>query len=174
MWKTGIRILTQLELGLDKMPIAWVPQKRKLHSGITGSRANEVLLSLCFFPLLSVHSLAFRIIFCKLRTAAEEAPGLTPSQVSLAIGSCVYSWSRSLNRPSQEHYLRGLKSNPSDVWEDDGAGNGTPLQYSCLENPMDRGAWRARVYGVARVRRNLASKPPVLFQQELHFLGMLH
>lgn len=135
MWKTGIRILTQLELGLDKMPIAWVPQKRKLHSGITGSRANEVLLSLCFFPLLSVHSLAFRIIFCKLRTAAEEAPGLTPSQVSLATGSCVYSWSRSLNRPSQEHYLRGLKSNPSDVWEDDGAGNGTPLQYSCLEIP---------------------------------------
>ena len=39
---------------------------------------------------------------------------------------------------------------------------------------MDRGAWRATVYGVARVRRNLASKPPVLFQQELHFLGMLH
>ena len=28
-------------------------------------------------------------------------------------------------------------------------GNGTPLQYSCLENPMDRGAWWAAVYGVA-------------------------
>ena len=28
-------------------------------------------------------------------------------------------------------------------------GNGTPLQYSCLENPMDRGAWQAIVYGVA-------------------------
>ena len=28
-----------------------------------------------------------------------------------------------------------------------GGGNGKPLQYSCLENPMDRGAWRAAVYG---------------------------
>ena len=30
-----------------------------------------------------------------------------------------------------------------------GEGNGTPLQYSCLENPMDGGAWKAAVYGVA-------------------------
>ena len=30
-------------------------------------------------------------------------------------------------------------------------GNGNPLQCSCLENPMNRGAWRAMVYGVARV-----------------------
>ena len=29
-------------------------------------------------------------------------------------------------------------------------GNGNPLQYSCLENPMDRGAWRASVHGVAK------------------------
>ena len=32
-----------------------------------------------------------------------------------------------------------------------GEGNGTPLQYSCLENPMDGGAWLATVHGVARV-----------------------
>ena len=31
-------------------------------------------------------------------------------------------------------------------------GNGTPLQYSCLENPMDRGAWWAAVHGVAKSR----------------------
>ena len=31
-----------------------------------------------------------------------------------------------------------------------GEGNGTPLQYSCLENPMDRGAWWAAVHGVAK------------------------
>ena len=30
-----------------------------------------------------------------------------------------------------------------------GEGNGSPLQYSCLENPMDRGAWQAVVHGVA-------------------------
>ena len=31
-----------------------------------------------------------------------------------------------------------------------GEGNGYPLQYSCLEKPMDRGAWRATVHGVAK------------------------
>ena len=40
-----------------------------------------------------------------------------------------------------------------------GEGNGNPLQYSCLENPMDRGAWRATVHGVARVRDDLVTKP---------------
>ena len=34
-------------------------------------------------------------------------------------------------------------------------GNGTPLQYSCLANPMDRGAWWAAVYGVAQSRPRL-------------------
>ena len=40
-----------------------------------------------------------------------------------------------------------------------GKGNGNPLQYSCLENPMDRRAWRATVQGVARVRHDLLTKP---------------
>ena len=35
-------------------------------------------------------------------------------------------------------------------------GNGNPLQYSCLENPMDRGAWKAAVYGVANSRTQLS------------------
>jgi len=35
-----------------------------------------------------------------------------------------------------------------------GAGNGNPLHYPCLENPMDRGAWQATVYGVPRVGHN--------------------
>ena len=33
-----------------------------------------------------------------------------------------------------------------------GGGNGNPLQYSCLENPMDRGAWQAMVQGVTKSR----------------------
>ena len=40
-----------------------------------------------------------------------------------------------------------------------GEGNGNPLQYSCLGNPMSRGAWRAIVHGVARVGHNWATKP---------------
>ena len=41
-----------------------------------------------------------------------------------------------------------------------GEGNGNPLQCSCLENPMDRGACRATVHGVARVRCDWATTPP--------------
>ena len=41
-----------------------------------------------------------------------------------------------------------------------GEGNGYPLQCSCLENPMDRGAWQATVHGVARVGHNLVTQPP--------------
>ena len=46
-------------------------------------------------------------------------------------------------------------------WE----GNGSPLQYSYLGNPMDRGAWQATVHAVARVRLNLAitPSPPFLY-----------
>ena len=40
-----------------------------------------------------------------------------------------------------------------------GEGNGTPLQYSCLENPMDGGAWWAAVYGVEKSRTWLSDFP---------------
>ena len=40
-----------------------------------------------------------------------------------------------------------------------GEGNGNLLQYSCLGNPTDRGAWWATVHGVARVRHDLVIKP---------------
>ena len=37
-----------------------------------------------------------------------------------------------------------------------GEGNGNPLQYPCLENPMDGGAWLTTVHGVAKSRRRLS------------------
>ena len=53
-----------------------------------------------------------------------------------------------------------IEKNVSVVWEDPGSipgsgrspgeGNGYPLQYSCLENPTDRGAWWATVHGVIK------------------------
>jgi len=39
-------------------------------------------------------------------------------------------------------------------------GNSNPLQYSCLKNPINRGAWQAAVHGVTRVGHDLATKPP--------------
>ena len=41
-----------------------------------------------------------------------------------------------------------------------GEGNGNPFWYPCLGNPMDRGAWWPIVHGVARVKHDLATKPP--------------
>ena len=41
-----------------------------------------------------------------------------------------------------------------------GGGNGNPLQYSCLENPMVRGGWQGTDHGVARIRHDLVTKPP--------------
>ena len=38
------------------------------------------------------------------------------------------------------------------LWVDTREGSGTPLQYSCLENPMDGGAWKAAVHGVTEGR----------------------
>ena len=40
-----------------------------------------------------------------------------------------------------------------------GEGDGTPLQYSCLENPMDGGAWQAAVPGVAKSQTRLSDFP---------------
>ena len=37
-----------------------------------------------------------------------------------------------------------------------GGGNGNPLQYSCLENPMEKGAWQATVQGVAKSQTQLS------------------
>ena len=45
--------------------------------------------------------------------------------------------------------------NGRDLTEADGEGTGTPLQYSCLENPMDGGAWQAAVHGVTKSRTRL-------------------
>ena len=48
--------------------------------------------------------------------------------------------------------ISGLGRSPGEESSD-------PLQYSCLENSMDRGAWRATVHGIARVRHDLETKP---------------
>ena len=47
-----------------------------------------------------------------------------------------------------------------------GEGNGNPLRYSCLENPMDRGAWRATVHGVEKGRTRLSD-----FTSLLHYIA---
>ena len=63
--------------------------------------------------------------------------------------------------PSFPEYKPGVPlvqlQNNSILYSVVGKGNGTPLQYSCLENPMDGGAWKAAVYGIAEGRTWLSN-----------------
>ena len=48
-----------------------------------------------------------------------------------------------------------------------GKGNGNPLQYPCLENPMDRGAWWAIVHGVTNSWTQMSYKTPYSLEEKL-------
>ena len=100
-----------------------------------------------------------------------EEPGRLQSTGSQRVG---HDWATSLSFFLSLYYKEGfpggsLVKNPPANAEDAGSiprlgrspgeGNGNLLQYSCLGNPMDRGAWRATTHGVTkRVRHNLAIK----------------
>ena len=57
------------------------------------------------------------------------------------------------NPPTNAGDIRGTGSIPGSG-RSPGGGYGNPLQYSCLENPMDRGAWQATVCGLQRVEHH--------------------
>ena len=48
--------------------------------------------------------------------------------------------------------IPGLRRSPEE-------GHDNPVQYSCLENPMNTGSWQATVHGAARVRHDSATRP---------------
>ena len=62
--------------------------------------------------------------------------------------------------------IPGLRRSP-------GRRNGNPLQYSCLENPMDRGVWWAAVHGVAKSQTWLSMHAPWLYHVSYHFCTCL-
>ncbi|KAB0387876.1 hypothetical protein FD755_002832 [Muntiacus reevesi] len=66
---------------------------------------------------------------------------------------CFLHWLNTEKELSKTHHETLIRRSP-------GERNGSPLQYSCLENPMDRGAWRATVHEITRVGHDLATKPP--------------
>ena len=66
---------------------------------------------------------------------------------SLQMGKLVSDLLAKLLRSRQKWDRTQLVGAPDSSF---GKGNGNPLQYSCLENPMDRGAWWAIVHGVVK------------------------
>ena len=68
-------------------------------------------------------------------------------------------WNITLKK--EKHFVNTLKqkTNIGLARKLSGEGNGTPLQYSCLENPMDGEVWWAAVHGVAKSRSRLSDFP---------------
>ena len=64
------------------------------------------------------------------------------------------------NPPTNAGDVREVGSIPG-LGRSPGEGNGNPLQYSCLENSMDKGAWRGTVRGVAKSQMRLSTRPSV-------------
>ena len=64
------------------------------------------------------------------------------SELPIIITSLVTQMVKHLPTLQETGSIPGSGRSPGD-------GNGNPLQYSCLENPMDRGTWQATVHGVA-------------------------
>ena len=81
----------------------------------------------------------------------QSPPELKECAVDLKIGNC-----NILGFPSGAVVVKNLPANERDVGlilglrRSPGGGHGNPLQQSFLENPMDRGAWRATVHGVTK------------------------
>ena len=96
----------------------------------------------CTFNMLSRFVIAFFLRSKYLLISWLQSPSaviLEPRKIK--------SVTLSIVSPSICHEVMGL----------DGEGNGTPLQYSCLENPVDGGTWKAAVHGVAEGQTRLSN-----------------
>ena len=87
----------------------------------------------------------FQSISCKVSF-------LTSASVSF-LGCRGWEWGRGVKSDNESRLRKQVLSCPLHLL---GEGNGTPLQYSCLENPMDGGAWWAPIHGVAKSRTRLS------------------
>ena len=87
--------------------------------------------------------------------ALPQSVGQSKSQGQTKSGGCRIEESHLSARGNvfSTHSVKTLTASPG------GDGNGTPLQYSCLENPMDGGAWWAAVHEVAKSRTRLSDFP---------------
>ena len=125
---------------------------------------------LCSYAFLIYHSMAFyfhlvKIIpsfhQCNLHLIPLQLHFRSPQLATRTVGRsyCILVFSHSsVGKESARNAgdpcsIPGLGRSP-------GEGNRNPLQHSCLENPMDRGAWQAVVQGVTWVGHDLATKLP--------------
>ena len=90
---------------------------------------------------------------------SRHTVGLQLSATELITLKSVFRYtlkSGKLNKHKLDHITPHLSFLVTSHW-DNGEGNGTPLQYSCLENPMGGGAWWAAVHGAVKSRTQLSN-----------------
>ena len=93
---------------------------------------------------------------------------MTVVPMDISPGELLVSWeswdpeSSELRTPQEAQMVKNPPANAGDEGSIQGSGrsrgkgNGNPLQYACLENPMDRGAWKATVHGVKKSQTRLS------------------
>ena len=100
-------------------------------------------------PLLFCHTLIQEILLTVCQALFERTGKNTTEKKMLAQGA--FTLAREWGEQMINKVLRHLQYTCLCTYIFTYS-NGTPLQYSCLENPMDRGAWKAAVHGVAKSR----------------------
>ena len=107
----------------------------------------------------------FTLEFLPGESLSTEGPGGLQPMGSQRVG---HDWVAKHSTTYMASLVVQLVENPPNMheirvqslgWKDPGEGNGNPLQYPCLENPMDRGAWKAAVHSTARVGHAWETKP---------------
>ena len=89
-----------------------------------------------------------------LRDVALGPAGIKRSQCPLLLSSKNYTGFPGGSYSKESAYIGRYLGSIPGLRRSPGEGNGNPLQYFCLENSMDRGAWQVIVHGVTRVRHD--------------------
>ena len=120
---------------------------------------SYICLTILFVACACAKLLQSRLTLCN--PLHNSLPGSSVYEILQAriLGRVAVSSSRGSSRPRDQTLISytsciGRLFTTSTTW--DREGNGTPLQYSCLENPMDGGAWWATIHGVAKSRTRLS------------------
>ena len=86
----------------------------------------------------------------------------------LTLFTYIYAWTSPGGSDGKASvYNAGDPGSSPGLGRSPGEGNGNPLQYSCLENPMDRGAWQATVYGIAKSQSRLSDFTSLCVERSL-------
>ena len=121
---------------------------------------------LCLFAFHSPVSLSTSRLSLFVRKPTALGLGstlLTPFKLNYLTKDCVSNkvtlrgtWGLDLQHINlrETHNQTHKRLKLSETFKTDGEGNGNPLQDSCLENSRDRGAWRATVHGLQRIRHD--------------------